>query len=188
MPTVAKLVYSSIASVDGYVADERGKFDWAAPSDEVHATVNDLSRSVGTFLFGRRMYEVLAAWETMETEGQPDVIADFKDIWLAADKIVYSRTLNDVWSARTRIEREFDPEEVRTLKASSDRDLSIGGPELAGQALRAGLVDELHLFAAPYVAGGGTRFLPDGLRLELELQDERRFENGTVFVRYRVGR
>lgn len=180
------LVYSSIASVDGYVADERGNFDWAAPSEEVHAAVNDLTRSVGTFLFGRRMYEVLAAWETMETEGEPEVIRDFKGIWLAADKIVYSRTIDEVTTARTRIAREFDPEAVRTMKASSDRDLAIGGPELASHALRAGLVDELQLFAVPAVVGGGTRFLPEDLRLDLELLDERRFENGTVLLRYRI--
>jgi dihydrofolate reductase len=133
------------------------------------------------------MYEVLAAWETIETEGEPQVIADFKDIWLAADKIVYSRTLNDVWSARTRVEREFDPETVRAMKASSGHALAIGGPELAAEALHAGLVDELHLFAVPHVVGGGARFLLEGLRLELVLLDERRFENGTVFLRYRVG-
>jgi dihydrofolate reductase len=185
--TMAKLVYPSIGSVDGYVADERGIFDWAAPSDEVHAAVNDLSRSVGTFLFGRRMYEVLAAWDTIETEGQPDVIRAFKDIWLATDKIVYSRTLDDTWTDRTRIEREFDPEAVRVMKASTDRDLSIGGPELAAHALRAGLVDELHVFAVAVVVGGGTRFLPEGVRLELELLEQRRFENGTVLHRYRVG-
>jgi dihydrofolate reductase len=183
---MATLGYSSISSADGFVADERGRFDWARPSDEVHAAVNDLSRSVGTFLFGRKMYEVLAAWETMDTEGQPDVIRDFKEIWLVADKIVYSRTLDDVWTARTRIEREFDPEGVRAMKTSSDRDLSVGGPELAAQALGAGLVDELHLFAVPFVVGGGTRSLPQGLQLDLELLDERRFGNGTVLLRYRV--
>lgn len=179
-------MYSSIASLDGYVADERGNFDWAMPSEEVHAAVNDLSRSIGTFLFGRRMYEVLAAWETMDTEGEPDVIGDFKGIWLAADKVVYSRTIDEVTTARTRIEREFDPEAVRAMKRASDRDLAIGGPELAAHALRAGLVDELQLFAVPAIVGGGTRFLPEALRLDLELLDERRFENGTVFLRYRV--
>ena len=183
---MAKLVYSSIGSVDGFIADERGTFDWAAPSEEVHGAVNDLSRLVGTFLFGRRMYEVLAAWETMDTEGEPDVIRDYKEIWLAADKIVYSKTLDDVWTARTRIEREFDPEEVRAMKATSERDLAIGGPELAGHALRAGLVDELHPFVVPVVVGDGTRFLPADLRLDLTLLDERRFEDGTVFLRYRV--
>lgn len=183
---MTSFVYSSIASVDGYVADERGNFDWAMPSEEVHAVVNDLSRPVGTFLLGRRMYEVLSAWDTIDAEGEPDVIGDFKDIWLAADKVVYSRTLDEVTTARTRIEREFDPEAVEAMKASSDRDVAIGGPELAAQALRAGLVDELQLFAVPAIVGGGTRFLPDGLRLDLELREERRFENGTVLLRYRV--
>jgi dihydrofolate reductase len=180
------LVYSSIASVDGYIADQRGNFDWAMPSDEVHAAVNDLSRSVGTFLFGRRMYEVLAAWETMETAGEPDVIREFKEIWLAADKVVYSRTLDEAPTARTRIEREFDPEAVRSMKASSHRDLAIGGPGLAAHALRAGLVDELQLFVVPVIVGGGTRFLPDDLHLDVDLVDERRYDNGTVLLRYRV--
>jgi dihydrofolate reductase len=183
---MAKLIYSAIASLDGYVADEEGKFDWARPDEEVHSFVNDLSRPVGTFLLGRRMYEVLVAWETMRLDDQPPVMQDFAEIWRAADKVVYSKTLDEASSARTRIEREFDPEAVRLLKASADRDLAVGGPALAAHAFRAGLVDEVHLVVAPIVVGGGTRALPEGVRQELELVDERRFGNGMVFLRYRT--
>ena len=183
---MAKLIYSALTSLDGYVADEDGNFDWAAPDEEVHAVVNDLSRPVGTFLLGRRMYEVLVAWETMDLAGQPPVIRDFAGIWRSADKLVYSRTLERASSARTRIERDFDPEAVRRLKAAAGRDLSVGGPHLAAGAFKAGLVDECHLFLAPIVVGGGTRSLPDEVRLELELLDERRFGNGTVHLHYRA--
>jgi dihydrofolate reductase len=183
---MARLIYSAIASLDGYVADEHGNFDLLAPGAEVHAFVNDLERPVGTHLYGRRMYEVMVWWETMETAGQPDVMRDFAEIWWAADKIVYSRTLDAVASERTRIEREFEPETVRQMKASTERDISIGGPDLAGQALAAGLVDECHLFLAPVVMGGGTRALPDGVRLQMELLDERRFGGGVVYLRYGV--
>jgi dihydrofolate reductase len=183
---MAKLIYSTIASLDGYVADEDGKFDWAEPDEEVHSFVNDLYRPVGTFLFGCRMYEVLVAWETLELADQPPYIQDFAAIWRAADKIVYSKTLETVSSARTRIEREFDPEAVRQLNASAVRDLGVGGPDLAAQALEAGLVDEIHLVVAPVVAGGGIEALPDKVRLELELLDERRFGNGMVHLRYRT--
>ena len=183
---MAKLIYTAIASLDGYVADEAGGFEWAAPNEEVHAFVNDLSRSVGTYLFGRKTYEVLAVWETMQTAGEPEVIADFAAIWHDVDKVVFSRTLDTVATARTRIEREFDPEAVRRMKADADRDISIGGPELAGQALAAGLVDEVDLFLNPIVIGGGNRALPDGVRLSLELLEERRFGNGVVLVRYAV--
>jgi dihydrofolate reductase len=185
---VAKLIYLSIASVDGYIADENGNFDWAEPDEEVHTLVNDLERPVGTFLFGRRMYEVLVAWETMETADQPPYIGDFAEIWRGADKIVYSKTLTSVSSARTRIEPDFDPDAVRRLKASEERDLSIGGPELAAHAIGAGLVDEYHLFLVPVVVGGGTGFFPDGVRLDLELLDERRFGNGAVHLGYRTRR
>jgi dihydrofolate reductase len=182
---MAKLIYATISSLDGYVADESGKFDWAKPDEEVHAFVNDLERPVGTHLYGRRLYEVLVAWETMdERPDQPQVILDFAQIWQAADKIVYSRTLETVSSAKTRIEREFDPETVRELKATSERDLLIGGPELAAEAIRAGLVDEYHLVVAPVVVGGGKRALPDGVRVDLELLDERRFASGFVYLRY----
>jgi dihydrofolate reductase len=184
---MAKLIYSAIASLDGYVADEDGKFDWAEPDEEVHSFVNDLSRPVGTFLLGRRMYEVLVAWETLSLADQPAVMQDFGEIWRAADKIVYSRTLETASSARTRIERDFDPDAVGQLKASADRDLAASGPELAAHAFKAGLVDEVDLVVAPIVVGGGTQALPDNVRLELELLDERRFGNGMVFLQYRTG-
>jgi dihydrofolate reductase len=184
---MAKLVYSSITSLDGHVADQNGKFDWAAPDDEVHAFVNDLERPVGTYLYGRRMYEVMAGWENAHAlADQQPVVRDFAAIWQAADKIVYSRTLETVSSARTRIEREFDPDAVRQLKARAVRDITVGGSELAAQAIEAGLVDELHLFLAPIVVGGGKRSLPDSVRLELELLDERRFGNGVVHLHYRT--
>jgi dihydrofolate reductase len=184
---MAKLIYSALSSLDGYVADEEGRFDWAEPDEEVHAFVNDLQRTVGTHLYGRRMYEVLAAWESPEmlADERPH-IRDFARLWQAADKIVYSRTLESASSARTRIERAFDPKAVRQLKAAADRDLIVGGPELAAHAFRAGLVDEVHLFLTPAVVGGGTRALPDGVRLDLELLDERRFGNGMVYLRHRV--
>ena len=183
---MGRLVYAAIASLDGYVADADGKFDWSMPDEEVHAVVNDLERAAGTSLYGRRMYEVLVAWETMETDGEPDVIRDFAESWRATDKIVYSTTLTEVASARTRIERSFDPGAIRALKASSDRDLTIGGPALAAHALRAGLVDDLHLFLSPILVGGGTPALPPGLRLPLELAAERRFANGVVQLHYRT--
>jgi dihydrofolate reductase len=182
---VAELIYSTLMSLDGFVADEDGRFDWAEPDEEVHAFVNDLSRPVGTFLLGRRMYEVLTAWETIDLAGEPSVIRDFAGIWRAADKIVYSRTLETVSTARTRLEREFDAEAVRELKASAGGQLGIGGPGLAAHAFSAGLVDECQLFLAPVVVGGGTKALPDGVRLELDLLGARRFGNGTVFLRYR---
>jgi dihydrofolate reductase len=183
---MAKLIYSSIASLDGYIADEDGNFDWAEPDEDVHTLVNDLARPVGTFLLGRRMYEVLVAWETIGTAEQPPFIRDFAEIWRAADKIVYSTSLDTVSSARTRIERAFDPEAVRQLKGTAERDLLVGGPGLAAHAISAGLVDECHLFVVPVVVGGGTRFLPNDVRLRLELLDERRFGNGTVHLRYRT--
>ena len=184
---MAKLIYSAIASLDGYVADEQGKFDWAVPDDEVHAFVNDLERPVGTYLYGRRMYQVMAGWETAHALGdQRPVMQDYAEIWQAADKIVYSRTLKTVSSARTRLEPEFDPEAVRQLKALADRDISVGGPDLAAQAFKAGLVDECHLFLAPILVGGGKQSLPDGVRLKLELLDVHRFGNGMVHLHYRT--
>ena len=181
---MGKLIYSAISSLDGYVADEAGKFDWAEPDEEVHAFVNDLERPVGTYLYGRRMYEVMVDWGTMDLAGQPPFVRDFAQIWRAADKIVYSRTLETVSSARTQIERDFDPEAVRRMKAAAGRDLTVGGADLAAQAIEAGLVDEYRLFVAPVVVGGGKRSLPDDVCLELELADERRFGNGTVHLRY----
>jgi dihydrofolate reductase len=166
------------------VADEDGTFDWAEPDEDVHAFLNDLERPVGTYLYGRRMYEVMVAWETLPLAGQPPVMQDFAQIWQAADKIVYSRTLEAVSTPRTRIEREFEPEAVRPMKGAATSDLVVGGPELAAHAFRAGLVDECHLFIAPIVVGGGKQFLPDDVRLELELLDERRFAGGMVYLRY----
>ena len=184
---MAKLIYSSIASLDGYIADEDGRFDWAAPDEEVHAFVNDLERPVGTYLYGRRLYEVMAVWETMPTlADETPAVRDYTAIWQAADKVVYSRTLETASSAKTRIERDFDPDAVRRLKAQASRDVSVGGAELAAQAFRAGLVDECHLFLNPVLVGGGTRSLPDGVRLGLELLDERRFGNGVVHLHYRT--
>ena len=183
---MAKLIYSAITSLDGYVADENGNFDWGEPDEEVHAFVNDLERPVGTYLYGRRMYEVMVYWETAHTRRPAPFIRDYAEIWQAADKIVYSTNAETASTARTRIERDFDPEAVRQLKAQAERDLSVGGPELAGQAIAAGLVDECHLFLSPVLVGGGNGALPDGVRVELELLDERRFGNGVVYLRYRT--
>ena len=183
---MAKLIYSAITSLDGYVADEDGNFDWAAPDEEVHAFVNNLERPIGTYLYGRRMYEVMVAWETMPVTDQSTVVRDFAEIWRAADKVVYSTTLETVASARTRIEHAFDAEAVRQMKAQAGNDISVGGPDLAGQAIEAGLVDECHLFVTPTVVGGGTRSLPDDVSWELELLDERRFGNGVVHLHYRT--
>jgi dihydrofolate reductase len=184
---VARLIYSAITSLDGYVADEHGKFDWARPDEEVHGFVNDLERPVGTYLLGRRMYEVMRVWETADTfAAESPVMQDYAEIWQAAEKIVYSKTLEAVSTARTRIERDFDPDAVRQLKGSAERDLSLGGPDLAAQAIKAGLVDEIHLLISPVVVGGGNRALPDGVRLDLELLDEHRFGNGVVHVHYRT--
>jgi dihydrofolate reductase len=184
---MGRLIYSSIASLDGYVEDEHGKFDWAGPDDEVHAFVNDLERPIGTYLYGRRMYETMIFWETVSAgPDQPAVIRDFAEIWRAADKIVYSRTLDGAASARTHIERDFDPDAIRRLKETSKADITIGGAELAGQALAAGLVDECHLFLGPIVVGGGKRALPHGIRAQLELLDERRFRSGVVHLHYRL--
>jgi dihydrofolate reductase len=183
---VARLIYSAITSLDGYAADENGNFDWAAPDDDVHRFLNDLERGIGTYLYGRRMYDVMAAWEKADTlPEQTPATRDFAEIWQAADKIVYSKTLDAPASARTRIEREFDPEAVRRLK-ESPRDLSVGGPDLAGQAIKAGLVDELQLFLTPVVVGGGKQALPGDVRLELELLEERRFGSGVVYLHYRT--
>lgn len=184
---MAKLIATALTSLDGYVADEDGRFDWAAPSDEVHAFVNELERPIGTYLYGRRLYETMVFWETAPQ--QPDhtaAVLDYIKLWRAADKIVYSTTLERPGSARTRIVRSFDPHAVRAMKEAADRDLSIGGPELAAHAFRAGLVDEVRLFANPVVVGGGRRFLPDGVRADLELLDEHRFGNGVVHLCYNI--
>ncbi len=184
---MARLIYAAIASLDGYVADTDGGFGWAAPDEEVHAFVNDLERPAGTHLYGRRMYETMVAWETMPTPaGASPAVRDFAAIWRSADKVVYSRTLTEVSSARTRIERAFDPAAVRAMKAAAGRDITIGGPTLAAEAFRAGLVDECHLFVVPIVVGGGTAALPAGVRVELELLAERRFAGGVVHLHYRT--
>jgi len=182
---VAKLIYSAITSLDGYVADASGKFDWAVPSDEVHEFINDLERPIGTYLYGRKMYETMKGWEHVESlADQRPVMQDYGTIWKAAEKTVYSRTLTTVSTARTRIVRELDVDEVRAMKHTEARDIGIGGAELASFAMAKGLVDECRLFLTPIIVGGGTRALPSDVRVELELLDERRFENGVVYVRY----
>jgi dihydrofolate reductase len=181
---MAKLISSAITSLDGYIEDEDGNFDWAQPPEDAHAFINDLERPVGTYLYGRRMYETMLYWETAHTVADHPVERDFAQIWQAAEKVVYSKTLQTVSSARTRIERTFDPGAIRQLKASAEHDISVGGPDLAAQAFGAGLVDECHLFVAPIVVGGGKPALPKGVRVKLELLDERSFGNGMVYLRY----
>jgi dihydrofolate reductase len=184
---MARLIYLAITSLDGYIAGKDGNFDWAMPDEEVHAFINDLARPFGTYLYGRRMYETMVVWETDHTlADQSPLLRDFAEHWQAADKIVYSRTLEAVSTARTRIERDFDPEAVRQMKVSAGRDMVVGGAALAAQAFRAGLVDECHLFVAPIVVGGGKQSLPNDVRVKLELLDERRFEGGMVYLRYRI--
>ena len=186
---MAKLIYSAIGSLDGYVEDASGKFEWAAPDEEVHAFVNELERPIGTYLYGRRMYETMVFWETVDPDGDwPAVAREFAAIWQAAEKVVYSRTLETVSSARTRIERELGPGAIERMKQSSGSDISIGGAELAGQVIAAGLVDELQLLVVPVLVGGGKRALPNEVRARLELLDERRFQSGAVFLRYRACR
>jgi len=183
---VAKLIYSAIASLDGYIADEEGNFDWAEPDEEVHAFVNDLVRPVGTYLYGRRMYETMAGWETDPGfAASSPAMRDFAEIWQAAEKVVYSRTLGAVPTRRTRIEREFDPAAVGELKRSTESDLGVGGAELAASAFAAGLIDECHLFLAPVLVGAGNRCWPDRVHVRLEPLEDRRFDNGMVFIRYR---
>lgn len=183
---MAALICTGITSLDGYVADESGNFDWSVPDEEVHRFVNAIERPIGTYLYGRRLYEVMVAWEKMNTDDQPSFVQDYAQLWRAADKIVFSSTLATASSARTRISREFDPEEIRRLKETAQHDLSIGGPHLAAEAIKAGLVDEYRVLVSPVVVGGGTRFFPDKLRLNLVLVDERRFDNGVVHLRYRT--
>ena len=182
-----KLIYSTITSLDGYVEDAQGNFDWGRPDDELHAFVNDLARSIGTYLYGRRMYETMVFWETVATgPDQATVERDFAAIWRGAEKVVYSRTLQSASSAKTRIEREFDPDAIRHMKEVADSDLTIGGAELAGEAIRAGLVDECHLFLVPVLVGAGKPSLPAGVRAQLHLLDERRFGSGVVYLRYHL--
>lgn len=189
MTVVAKLIYSAIASLDGYIEDVDGRFDWAVPSAEAHAYMNEQMRSVGTHLYGRRMYETMAGWETDPSlAAQSDVMRDFAEVWQAADKIVYSRTLTEVATTRTRIEPEFDPDAVRRMRTKSDRDLVVGGPTLAAAVIVAGLVDEWYFYTVPVMIGGGKPALPAGVRIQLELRDERKFGDGMVHLHYRTRR
>ncbi len=182
---MGRLIYSMATSLDGYVSDADGNFGWGTPEREVHEFVNERFRSVGTYLYGRRMYETMVYWETAHTEPDQDpFILEYARVWQGTDKIVYSSTLNHVSSQRTRIERTFDPETVREMKAGSDHDLTVDGPHLAAQVMRAGLVDEYQLFIGPAIVGGGNRFFPDGVRVDLELLEQRRFGNGVVYLRY----
>jgi dihydrofolate reductase len=186
---MAKLIYSAITSLDGFVEDTSGNFGWAAPDEEVHCFINELERKVGTYLYGRRMYEVMVAWETLQSPaGEQACVGEYADIWRSAEKIVYSRTLARVPSARTRLERHFDTAAVSQMKEAAERDLGVGGPDLAGQAIKAGLVDEFHLFAAPVLVGLGKHWLPAGLHLELELLSARRFGGGMLHAHYRFKR
>jgi dihydrofolate reductase len=184
---MARLIYNAIMSLDGYTADPAGKFDWAAPDQEVHAFINDLVRPVGTYVYGRRMYETMVYWETaLEEPNEPAVVQDFARIWQSADKIVYSTTLDSAQSKKTRIERRFEPAVIRRLTQEADRDIAIGGPDLAASAIKAGLVDEYQLFVTPHIVGGGKRALPDGARLRLRLVDERSFASGVAYLRYEL--
>ena len=184
---MAHLIYSAISSLDGYTEDMEGKFDWAAPDEQVHGFINDLERAAGTYLYGRRMYETMMVWETDPNLATDSPLTrDFAEIWQAANKIVYSRTLETVSTRKTQLEQTFDPEAIRQLKESVEQDILIGGPELAAHAFRAGLIDECQLFLTPLIVGGGKQCLPDNVRIELELLEERRFGNGTVFLRYRT--
>ena len=182
---MGKLIYAALASLDGYIEDEQGRFDWAEPDEEVHAFANELQRPIDTYLYGRRLYETMAAWETLGSAGDAPVLREFGELWRAADKVVYSTELESVSTARTRIERHFDPAAVRELKAAAAGDLAVGGAALAASAFAAGLVDELHLLLVPVLVGGGKQALPDGVRLQLAHEEERTFSSGVVYLRYR---
>jgi dihydrofolate reductase len=183
---MAKLIYSAITSLDGFIENHEGHFEWAAPDEEVLSFINDLERPVGTYLYGRRMYETMVYWETAPARAEPPGVRDFRDLWQAADKIVYSTSLKTVSSAKTRLESEFDPRVVQEMKAPQELNITVGGPNLAAQAFRAGLVDECQVFLTPIVVGGGKPSLPDHVHLELELLGERRFRGGMVYLRYRT--
>jgi len=184
---MVKLIYVMNTSLDGYVEDEQGGFGWTAPDKEVNGYINDLTSSVGTYLYGRKMYDAMVYWETGYTAHDlPQFLLDWARQWQAAEKIVYSRTLDEPRTARTRIERDFDPDAVRRLKTDAVRDMTVNGPDLAAHALRAGLVDEVQMFVHPVIVGGGKRFFPDGVRSDLELIEERAFRNGVIAVRYAV--
>ncbi len=183
--TMARLIYFMPASLDGYIADETGNFDWSEPSEEAFAFINDLVRPIGTYLYGRKIYETMLVWQTPELiPGQTPAMLDFARIWQAADKIVYSKSRETVSTPKTRLEREFEPRAIHELKARSPLDISVAGPTLAATAIRAGLVDEYHLLVVPIILGGGKRVLPGNVRIKLNLLDERRFANGTVYLRY----
>jgi dihydrofolate reductase len=182
---MGKLTYAAITSLDGYIEDPDGGFGWAEPDAEVHAFINDLERGTGTSLYGRRMYETMAVWQTVGDElGLPE--AEYAQVWRGLDKVVFSRTLEAVWTPRTRLEREFDPAAVRRMKHEADHDLSVSGPGLAQHAFDAGLVDEVHLFVHPVIVGGGKPALPGGVQIDLELVDERRFASGVVHLHHRT--
>lgn len=184
---MAKLVYTAITSLDGYIEDEQGRFDWAMPDPEVHDFANDLEQSVGTHLYGRRMYETMAVWQTLGDEpGLPAAVVAYGEVWRSLDKVVHSTTLDAVWTPRTRLERAFDPGAVRRMKEADHRDISVSGPGLAQHAFRAGLVDEVQLLVFPVVVGGGKPALPRDVRLELELLDQRRFDGGVVYLHHRI--
>jgi dihydrofolate reductase len=185
---MARLVYAGITSLDGYTVDAGGSFAWAEPDEEVHGFVNDLERRLGTYLYGRRLYDTMRVWQTVPDDEGSEVARDFARVWREADKVVYSATLSDVSTPRTRLEHDFAPAVVRALVDAADRDVSVGGATLAASALRANIVDELHQFLHPVVVGGGTPYLPEGVRLDLELLDERRFESGVVHLHHRVVR
>lgn len=184
---MAKLIYVSNVSLDGYIEDEHGSFDWTATDDELFAFITDLVRPVGTYLYGRRMYDTMAPWETDPAlAAQSELMGDFANVWQAASKVVYSTTLDAVSTAKTRLERNFDPASVRDMKASTTSDLTVGGADLAAHALKAGLVDECHLFIRPILVGGGKPALPRHTRADLEMLDDRRLSNGVVYLRYRI--
>jgi dihydrofolate reductase len=186
---MADLTYTAIASLDGYIADERGTFDWARPSEEVHQVFNDLQRADSVSLLGRRMYETMRVWDTFSLDDLDPTEREFAEVWRNTDKVVYSSTLSSVPEPRTRLESTFDPDAVRALKASTDGGISVGGATLAGEAFRAGLVDRCLLVLVPTIVGGGTRALPalpDAARVDLVLQEERRFADGAVLLDYRI--
>jgi len=183
---MAELIYSAITSLDGFVADKDGNFDWAEPDEQVHSFINALMRPAAVHLYGRRMYEIMTAWETLDTDNEPACIAEFAAQWRAAEKVVYSATLQGVSTSRTRLERRFDPEAIRRMKASAPGEIGIGGPTIAARAFESGLVDTIHLFIAPVLVGDGKRALPVGGFQPLSLRDERRFPNGMVYLQYRV--
>ena len=184
MVAVAKLIYTINTSLDGYFEDQSGGFDWGVPDEAVHAFINDLERPVGTYLYGRRMYEVMRVWQDLPLGGVPPYIRDYAQVWRAAEKIVYSRTLESAETPRTSLRREFEPDAVRALLAGSATDVSIGGPTIAARALSAGLLGECRVFVHPVVVGGGTRFLPDGPQWPLALLDQHSFDSGIVYLRY----